>query len=700
MANDMARLEQALRAAAAEGDNAAATRIAQEIRNRRAKEGPLAQETQPSAPVEPADPFQNVPTEINGVPLTEELREAILVGRSIKDPKQKRILSARIAGRLAAMSEDDSFVNELNKGQFGAGLRGFGAGIFGIGDLAAAGGTVLRGALTGENDMSFGEALEAQREFRRALEEDFPVTSGLGEVAGALTGGGLATGAIRAGARQIPGRAGQAISGLTTLERGQKAKNVLKLSAAGGATGAITEGITEDDPLSGGLTGAAFGPLGAGLVKAAGVTAGAVNNLLADPAAKGIKVLAQKLGIDAEELGRRFLEFQEATGKKPAIADIANPQAVAELRDIIATRATGTATAREAAEATTRQRAADIGEQVAGERITTTGTTQQAARGRQAARQFGEAEGAQIQFTGDQVQDLLSNPDLRRAIPVTLKRRLDEALSDVPEGQSATLSGLDVDDLRKALRKRGRGATGADVIFNDLADEVEAIAREQSPEFGRAVSEFARRSRTAEGVEAGRRAVTQPTGEFLASLENAPRETIAGIRVGLRSGLADTALENASRASRLVRGLAEDAGLVRRLKAVMKPAEVDRLQRIGRLQARAIENIERLAPGIRAVEDEGVREAVRDAVSAMVVAGGNTGGAFKANLFQRALSRLTPKLPERVVTNLARDAFDPKKVPDVIQVLRRAEVGEEDILDLFATAVAGGQLASSATGEQ
>lgn len=695
MAQDMARLEQALREAAAAGDNAAAQRIAQEIRTQRAGgEDQPGLETTPSAPAEPADPLTNVPTEINGVQLTDDLREAILVGRSIEDPKQKRLLSARIAGRLASMSEDDSFINDLNKGQFGAGLRGFGAGLFGLGDLAAAGGTVLRGAVSGENEMTFGEALEAQREFRRALEEDFPVTSGLGEVAGALTGGGVATGAIRAGARQLGGRGGQVLEGLTKLERGQKAKNVLKLSAAGGATGAITEGITEGDPAGGGTVGAAFGPLGAGLVKAAGITKQAVTDFLADPAAKGLKAMAGKLGIDADELGRRFLEFEAATGKKPAIADIANPEAIAELRDIIAARQGATATAREAAETATRARPGEVAEQVTGGRLTSTGAEQRAARGRQAAEQFGRAEAADITFTGDQVQDLLSNPDLRRALPPTLKRRIDEKLADVAEGEAAILSGLDVDDLRKALRKRGRGATGADVVFNDLADEVEDIARTQSPEFGQAISEFARRSRTAEGVEAGRRAVTQPTGEFLASLDSAPKETLSALRVGLRSGLADTALESASRANRVVQSLATDSGLVRRLESVMKPVEVRRLQRIGQLQTRAIENINRLAPGVRAVEDEGVREAVRDAVSAIVVAGGNTGGAFKATLFQRALNRLTPKLPDRVVENLAKDAFDPDKVPQVIQALRRAEVGEEEILDLFASSVGSALLAT------
>ncbi len=136
-----------------------------------------------------------------------------------------------------------------------------------------------------------------------------------------------------------------------------------------------------------------------------------------------------------------------------------------------------------------------------------------------------------------------------------------------------------------------------------------------------------------------------------------------------------------------------------RLREVLPEGEVDRLQSIGRVQARSAENIGKLSPSVKAEENKAVREAVRDAVGALVVAGGNTGGAFKAGIVQRLANRLTPKVPKKVVDNIARDVFDPAKTEKVIAALRRAELGDAEILDLFATAVASGQQAADIVGQ-
>lgn len=706
MAERDTRLEEALRKAAAAGDTVAAQRFATAIRDRRADEGQQAPPTTPdtlapSAPVEDVDPLANVPTEINGVPLTPELRQAVLEGRQIKDPKERRLMAARIAGRLAAQSEDGNFADDLSRGQFGAGLRGFGAGLFGLGDIAAAGGTFI-GSQFSDNELTFGEALEAQREFRRALEEDFPITSTVGEVAGALTGGGGVGLGLKATAKVVAPRVGQAIQAATTLQRGQRGRNVLRLAGAGAIGGAITEGVLEGDPTSGAAAGALGGPLGAGFVKAAGLIGrggkAAIDKLMSDPAAKGIKALAKSLGEDADEIARRFLEFEAVMGSKPAIADLANPQAVAELRDMIAERSGATAIAREAGEAATQRRAGEVAEAIGGARVTTTATAQTAARTRQAEKQFAEAEADPIDFTSREVQDIIFDPDVRRIMPPTLKRRIDDIFADVPEGEAATLTGLDVNDLRKALRKAAKGATGADRVFGEIANELEDVARKQSPAFGRAIDEFARRSRTIEGIEAGRRGVTARTGEFEAGVEAAAPEVRAGIRAGVRSEITDVARESATRAASLSRSLAEDSGLVQRLKSILKPAEVERLQSIGRVQARSAENIAALAPGVRASEQAELRSAVKDTISSMVAAGGSTGGAFKASIMQRILTRIT-RLPENVVENLARDAFDPAKTTKVLAALRRAQISEEAILDMFSSAVAGGTVAAQ-TGDQ
>lgn len=704
-------IEQARDRATEAGRTSDADALDNELRSRRAKGGqpqttadtPLAGSAQADPTPPPADDgFADVPTEISGVILTPSMRQMFVEGRQLTDPKEKRLLAARLTGRIAAMSDEGNPADKFATSQTGAALRGIGAGIFGIGDLAAAGGTAIG------SDLTFGEALEAQREFRRTLEEEFPGTSLLGEIGGAVISGSAVLKGAQVVAKGTKFAAPLAKATVFSKNKGSKAllENVARASTAGALASGVTEGITEGEILRGVGVGALAGPIGVGLMKAASIPLNAAANLLKDPGSKGLVALAKRLGENPKELAQRFLEFRTVTGKTPSIADIASPQAAAELRELIAQRATAAVIAREGAEATTRTRGGEIAEQIAGGRVTTTAGRQQATRNIIAERQFAEAEAVDIIFKPAQVKNLLSDPDLKRALPATLRRRLDEAL-DVPENAPVTLTGLDVNDLRKALRDRGRGATGADRVFNELADEVEAIAVGQSPEFERAIAEFAGRSRRAEGIAAGRKAITQRTSEARQAVREAEEEATvrkapgfaAGVRVGARSELADVAREGASRSARLSRDLAEDSGLVARLRAVLPKSEVDRLQTLGRVQARSAENIRTLAPGIRAEENKAVSEAMRDAVGAFVVAAGNTGGAFKAGIIQRLGSRLTPKLSKRVVNNIARDVFDPDKTEEVIAALRRAELGDAEILDLFATAFISGQQAAESVGQ-
>lgn len=321
----------------------------------------------PSGEVAPAteEPERLIPTEIDGVVLSDELREAIRAGRELTDPKEKNKLAARIAGRIASQSEDGNLADQLLNSQFGAGLRGFANGIFGAGDLAAAATT----AATGE--MTFGDSLELQREFRRGLEEEFPVTSGIAELGGIVVGAGGAGLVGRAGAKLLPKALGQRATSAISLQAGQGGRNILRASAAGATAGGIAEGVMEGEPGTGAAIGAAGGPLGLAAIKIGKV---AINKLLTSPDARGIIALAKQLGEKPQEMARRFLEFKQVQGRNPAIADIANPQAVAELRETIINSPDAVRIAQESAEVATRRRAGDVAEGVAGGRVTTTQT--------------------------------------------------------------------------------------------------------------------------------------------------------------------------------------------------------------------------------------------------------------------------------------------------------------------------------------
>ncbi len=686
---------------------------------------PTAQEAQPqftreqlmaererraaAAPAEAPDPLAAAPVEINGVPLSDDLRAEIVAAQDLEDPAERRRVSARIAGRVAAQQAG-------SRGE--AALRGVGAGFFGLGDISAAAGTTLRSMIDG-SDMSFGEALEAQREYRRALEEEFSGTSAIGNVAGALAGGGAAGKVLGAVGRRAGGRVARTIDAATRFKKGQTTANVGRAALAGGTAGGVTEAVLEGEGDAiregvalgavGGPAGMAAGraigaiatPLRRGLDRARGVTQSQVDEVLAEPNARGLKALAKRLGEPEGEIARRFLEFQEVTGRKPSIADIANPQAVAELRELIAASPSATAVAREVAEGTANIRAGELSEQITQGVPTTTAADIRQAADELANRQFGAIAQEQVTFQPDQVEDLLNNPTLRSAIERSpMRGEIDElinAASSISEEGSAQvanpvqLSIRAVDNIRQALNRRA--GPGQDRIFRELAKEVEGIASEQVPQFREAIEGLARRRTAAEGVEGGRAGIRQPTTEFEARVRTArtPDEA-GGIREGLRGAVADEAAESASRAARLVDTLSENGGLTRRLKAVLPDEEVGRLQRLARVQARSFENIERLSPGAVAQLDDDVMQAVEGAVNTMVAAAPTTSPALRIFSLGRILKAKSPLgLDDRVLENLARDAFDPDRTGAVLQALRRTNMTDEEILNAFAASVAGGQ---------
>tara|TARA_R110000772_G_scaffold2839_1_gene10310 strand:+ start:22733 stop:24850 length:2118 start_codon:yes stop_codon:yes gene_type:complete len=696
MADDLTRLENGLREAANSGDKVAAQRIAQELRNRRAMSDQEGKEKEaaplPTPDPTPPDPFATVPLEISGVTLSDSQRQGILDARDFDDPKQKRLFAAKLAGTIAQQSDGGGFADQVASGQFGAGLRGL-VNIFGIGDMAAAAGTAMQG-IGDENAMSFGEALEANRAFRHGLEEEFPVTSIASEVVGSIAGGSAAVKGISLlakGGGKIP----QVINAVTKMQKGQWVKNIGRASVAGGTSGAITEGMTEGTPMSGAVMGLAAGPLGAGLVKAGAITGGAVKKLLDDPAAAGIKAMAKKMGTSAEVMAKRFLEFKTVTGKNPALADIMNESASVELGHMIKQAGNeAVATARQGAEAATRGRGDEIAEQLVGGRVTTTRGAQEASRKNVAEVAFAKADDDVIKFSGKEVEEILNDADFRAGLPRTLKRRLDAAADGVDEGMPINLTGLDVNDIRKAFRKRGRGANGSDQIYNELADEVEDIARAQSQNFGAAIDEFAARSLRGEGVEAGRKAATAKTSEFAQSAKVKSANSGAGQRVGARSEVEDIARKGASSAQRLVKRLGEEGDLTKNLRQVLPEGEVAKIQEVARLQSRAGENISNLSPNLRAQGEEG-SDLVTNVARATAATFGDVSSIVKANVAAKIGKLLFAnggaEVSEKVAKQIAEDVFNPKKTQQVIAAMRRGGASDDAIADLYVgAAVAAG----------
>lgn len=530
-------------------------------------------------------------------------------------------------------------------------------------------------------------------------------TARVGAEIGAAFVPGLAAVRLANLAVKVAPRVGKALQAVTVFSKGGgfkgAAANIMRAIGGGAAGGAATEAIMLRDPVRGANFGAAGGPVGLGI----GVAAKTVKAFMADPGAKGLIAIAKKLKMTPNEVGESFLNFKAVMGRNPSIAEIADDQAIAEINSILRRTASATAIAREGVESISKTRAGEFAGVVSGGRVTTTVAAQKARQKARGDVQFAEVRKQDIEFSADEVEELLLDTDFRANIPSILKRQLDEAIDvasfiddagDVVVGDTS-ISGKLVDDFRQVLGDAAREGKGFRTRFLDLKREIEDVARRQSPEFAQALDEFAARGARAEGVKAGRKLITDKTSEALAVVEGATTADFsAGLRVGARSGLEDVAQESLSRAGKLAQDLSRDEGLVGRLSAVLRPSELAALQRAGVAETKAIRNLGNVAPAIKAKGGAVVDNAIKAAVGAVAIGATNVGGAFKVAEFN-ALTNMLPKLlSKKARDSLARDILNPAKSKAVLSALKNLKLRDSEILDLFATSFAAGSQAAQA----
>lgn len=665
-------------------------------------------------PVQQIDPTDPLPPEPEGEQpgLISGLREqpgdidpgvtSMLASGAIPegDFRQQKIKLAGVSGRDFALREGGNILEQFAKSQTGAGLRSLQP--FTLADFFSAAGQAL------STDMSPDEALEFQREFRKVLEEKFPATTISASIVGDIAGGGATLKALKLASKGTS--AGRLLESLTTFGTGIKGNiiNAFKGAAIGAPVVATIAAIRGEDPVTGAAFGAAGGPIGVAFAKSVGITVnalkfglGQVSRLVPgdfrkffdDPAAKGLKALAKMIKRPEKEVLDDALKFKNATGRTPSMAELDDPDLMSALNATISASTAATKIARETAEDILQKRPGEVAEQVTGGRVTVSQAGEKAKRTKIAEEQFALAEQDDIVFDVGEVSDLLDDRVFLEGIGPRAKFRLQEVLSG--RGDVAiTLPGILVNDMRKALRARAKGAKGSDLVFGELADELEDVARAQSEAFGIAIDTFRKRSTRIEGLAAGEQVFKPGTTK---AVEQATREAAgepsraAGRRVGARGAVEEEVGETAGKTLSALKNITDNVGLGRRLRALLPGREVDKLQEVAAVQSKAIEGIAGAVPGVKINKD--VQEAVNGVVSAAILVSTGTSLASKVIAFGRLLQNLLRGVDERVVKNLSRDAFDPEKLPEVLTVLRRMNVGEDEILDIFASVLVGAERA-------
>lgn len=653
---------------------------------------PLGSEAGPSAGEDPDDPLGGVPTHIGDVELSPAMRKEFLAGSKLTDPKERGLAEAAFVGRLRSAGGGGG----LGEGALNAFTSMFD--ILGIPSTAGAG---IAAAVSPE--LTFGEALAKQRAFSTAQAEKFPKTTFGSRLVGDVIGGG----ALIKGGAKIAGKVGgkELLEKASVFTRGTGVKGALKrmlaFSTVGATEGALTEGLRRGEPITGATLGLLAGPGGEALALlpkvASAVTPGALKALVRDPATRGVRVLADKLGESHEEMLRRFTEFQHIFKRPPTVAELANREAALELRDIIADSTRTSLIAREGIESLEAGTAREVSEAVTRGVTPATTAGQTAAQKKVADKLFKKVRAEAFEFEGDDIRLFLEDDDIMGLVPKETRKEIREQIKAATDDEgniigSVVLDGEFIDDLRLALGAAAKGGKGFPRKFLAAQEDLMALAGEQSEVLGEAVGQFAKRSRRLEGLQRGRAAIDAPTSEFVEGVKATTDPNIlAAQRQGIRAELSDVALKGPREATKVAERLVKDTGLQDRLKAALPEDQFEALNAVGRARQRGAENLRTLDPGIRKAAGKAL-DNTRDAI----LAAGPLPAASRALAAARLVKHKGLGIDRRVADNLVRDLFDPDKSEEVINLLLSRGLSEKDVAMIFVASQATGSAARQA----
>lgn len=405
-----------------------------------------------------------------------------------------------------------------------------------------------------ENGRNFQDAVRISREIGNVRRSRNTVGNVAGSVVGAVGGGaGLARTVAAGGARLVSSGSnilqtlGRGVQAVTTLQKGQRAANVARLSAGGAAYSGTDSAIDGNDAgkvASDTALGAIAAPLTVGALKGGAWLARPVTDFLGITGAKN--VLRRFTNSTAEEVASRAAEFRKANnGVEPTIYEVLSPgdqQRVAKAVGIMPDAA------RETVAASTRQRAANMGRELqstadnivapaqgartakiaddlAASRGTTAPTPDEIALAQQAGRspvelqQVRSDEARNIMAPHDNVQAYQTVDELVPNAPVNKKGSvvfqetdpdISKAIRLAAGSLNITKGGISVKNVTQILERlrvtAGRGGTEGDIAQSAI-NHIEQQLSNDLPDAGAAIqamkAAYAGRSRMMEGGAEG-----------------------------------------------------------------------------------------------------------------------------------------------------------------------------------------------------
>lgn len=641
--NELQRLEAALRNAHAAGDEPAARRFAQAIRELQGSAVPTPDYERAVA----NDGWRDVPPPVKPVSPVQGGTfggEGGFAG------------TGNGAGREFGGPRETGREVGAGTGVEGAVNQGVGSALLGAGVPITAVGEFVRSRAEGK-PRSWNDALEYARGVREGSVKEHPYAYGAGNVLGIAAGGAAATSALS--------KAPAIVKSVFALQKGQTARNLLRLAGTGAVTAGATAGMQEgsDAVVPTAVVGGGLGLLTGAATEGAVGAARWVGSKI-DPSNAAIRIIAKRLGESADAIAARYNEFWQTMGRRPRLIEIMQRSAAEEMGQISASKVGVDAgrvfreAEQEASDAAPRELPALIDRN--GRALTLADQTEELPPIEAAARRAvnyrrgvpGDARvnsTAAAQLTrrdksmdatmariGDQtvhltesMKDVIEHPEVQGVIPLILRKRINNAIANGMDVGSIDIPLRTWEMMRIEMAKRAKGP-GVSQIYSQFRDRIRDYAGGQHPEYAKALLEYGRRSVGAEVTTAAERGVTGSAREFADALRIAGDETHgatarATTRVGVRNWLSKQMHE---RPRQVLERLGRDSSLRDNVRAALSQDEVVQLEALGEQYGRRLNIIEGVKVGKRVLSDDAAfADAVATARAVPGGAGGVEGGA-------------------------------------------------------------------------
>lgn len=303
-------------------------------------------------------------------------------------------------------------------------------------------------------------------------------------------------------------------------------------------------------------------------------------------------------------------------------------------------------------------------------------------------KQLGELYGHQLRFSeGVRAGSRLVQRGDREALAEALRQNISPTSSaGLRAGVRGELAaGLRTEESARRLMERlatddayREGVLGA--LTQSERDGLEQLA-----------TRYGQRLRMIEGVRLGEQVMTpgatEPFTEAAARVRSTP-EGAEGLAQGARRVLADVAEESPEAAQRVAMQIVESPGFRDRL-AVALGADADRIQQLADVSATAAQRMDALVPSGNMVDRTAMEQSqsLQQWFRAAVIFIGRYSGALAANFGNQLVQRL--RMTDKAARRLAELAVDPQRADEAIQMLRRAGLTGDEILQLYQNATLG-----------